>query len=96
MPVRTLRLLLLLSTLLFAQLGGILHGLHHAQDDPGQPHPPCELCVAYAAFDHAVAGQAAVPPAEGHCALPAPPGRTTIAGAARLPYHSRAPPPRLA
>jgi len=44
---------LLTASLLLGQLGGLAHGLSHVQDQD-HPHAPCQLCVVYAAFVHAV------------------------------------------
>ena len=53
--------LLLISALLFAQLGGLTHGISHALAEPAQrsdqslPHDKhCDLCVAYAHIGSAI------------------------------------------
>lgn len=52
---------LLISALLFAQLGGMAHGISHALAEPAQrsdqslPHDKyCDLCVAYAHIGNAI------------------------------------------
>lgn len=92
MPVRTLRLLLLAATLLFTQLGGLLHGLSHQTQDQDRPHTPCQLCAAYAALDHATVGKTAPPPALQTFAPPAPVAEAGIAGHTHLAFRARAPP----
>lgn len=94
MSARLLRILLLAAGLLFGQLAGLAHGLSHVQDQE-RPHAPCQLCVAYAAFDHAVAATPTPLPVEHVCARPAD---ALVAAAVPLSsrhYRARAPPPHL-
>lgn len=88
--------LLLVLALLFSQLGGIAHGASHQHEqDKDRPHT-CQLCAAYAAFEHAPpAADFALPVAASHVVIPLP-ARTGRTLAARPPYHSRAPPSPLA
>lgn len=92
MPVRTLRFLLLAATLLFTQLGGVLHGLSHQVQDQDRPHTPCQLCAAYAALDHAAVGQAAPPPTTQTFAPPAPAADAGRFSLTPPSYRARAPP----
>lgn len=91
-----LRLFSLLLLLLALQWGGAAHALSHLHDDHGQPHTPCELCVAYAALDHGLAdttAQAGTPGPAHHLAPPAAhPAPPAVEG---QPYLSRAPPRHL-
>jgi hypothetical protein len=47
--------LLLIFALLFAQLGGLTHGISHALAEPEQSLPHhCDMCEAYAQIDSAI------------------------------------------
>ncbi|MBI5937485.1 MAG: hypothetical protein HY850_06535 [Betaproteobacteria bacterium] len=94
---RTLRLLSLLFFVLTVQWGGAAHALSHLDDQDHLTHAACELCVAYSALDHGLAGPAPLPVADARYH----PVADTLAtpGTARndsQPYLSRAPPTRLA
>lgn len=90
-----LRLFFLAVFLLLGQWGGLAHGISHAEHEKGQPHGACQLCAAYSALDHGLAGKAP-PPA---IATPAiTPFLYILAGRLSppaLPYRSRAPPGAL-
>jgi hypothetical protein len=83
---------LLVAALLFGQFGGLAHGLSHHQPDQGEPHPACQLCGAYASFDHALSGATPDLPvvAVSESAAPIPPrSRPSLF---QPPFRSRAPP----
>lgn len=92
MTARLSRLLILFAALVLVQLGGLSHGFSHLGDDADAPHPACELCGAYSAFDHALS---ASPPI---LAAPAPDVaqvaeiRADAPVPARSFYQPRAPP----
>ncbi len=86
------RLLLLVCALLLTQLGGLLHGLSHKAQDKERPHAACQLCAAYASFDHAVAGKSPPPPVQASLAPFALPAAAGMGRVSSLPYRARAPP----
>ena len=91
-----MRPVLLALALLFAQLGGLLHGLSHYHEDQDRPHATCQLCAAYSVFDHATLGSAPLLLASTHF-VPSPlPSPVGIGHRPYLAYHSRAPPADLA
>jgi hypothetical protein len=90
-----LRVVLLVLTLLWAQLAAIAHVTAHAQQDEERPHPPCALCVAYAAFDHAVAATPGPLLAEYVCPRPAHASGAAFAPFSSRQYRARAPPQHL-
>ncbi len=93
MDARLFRLILLAAALFLAQLGGLAHGIgHFSGGDQDEPHAACELCAAYAAFDH---GAATSPLAIPRLACRIPHVETRAGGVLRrvfLAFHSRAPP----
>lgn len=92
MTVRGFRLILLVASLLLTQLGGLAHGIGHHPVDQGEPHAACEMCAAYAAFDH---GAPSVPLDIPRLACLIPQADTREEGIAtrtRLAFRSRAPP----
>lgn len=96
MRLASLRLLLLTAALLLGQLGGLLHGLSHAQEDQERPHAPCQLCTAHAALDHAAAAPTPGLPVAATRPLPFARPASGIERAPAPPYRSRAPPVHLA
>jgi len=94
MTARLLRILLLTASLLLGQLGGLAHGLSHVQDQD-RPHAPCQLCVAYAAFDHAVPATPGPLSAEHVSPRSADAAVAAVVAATFAPYRARAPPPCL-
>lgn len=94
MSARLLRLLLLTAALLLGQLGGLAHGIGHIQDKE-RPHTPCQLCVAYAAFDHAAAAAPNLLTVENVCPPPLAVAVVAFASPPSRHYHARAPPAPL-
>jgi len=61
--VNSLRHLLLVAVLLFAQLAAGVHAVGHAADnEPGLPTHACELCLAAHDLGSALPSLAALPP----------------------------------
>lgn len=90
-----LRVLLLALVLLLTELGGIIHALTHQQEEADRPPAACQLCVAYAAFDHAHLGKAPPAMAAAGTSLARPRLPDGIGQHCRLLYRSRAPPSSL-
>lgn len=97
MFARLFRLLLLAAALLLGQLGGTAHALGHVQNqDQDRPHAPCQLCVAYAAFDHAATAAPGLLPSAAVCPRPAEAVADAVSPLSSARYRARAPPPPLA
>lgn len=87
---------LLISALLFAQMGGLTHGISHLRSDQSQdqsvPHN-CDLCAAYAQLGNALDSHAILfSVAKQQSALLALPFDTFHPAAPFKAYASRAPP----
>lgn len=88
--------MLLALALLFAQLGGLLHGLSHYHEDQDRPHTACQWCAAYSVFDHATLGSAPLLSAGAHFVPSSVPSPVGVGHRPYLAYRSRAPPTDLA
>jgi len=90
-PVRLYRLLFLALALLAAQVGSLAHGVgHHGDQD--KPHGACQLCAAYADFEHGATPQIALPTLP-ESELPSPETPyLALTVQTRLAFRARAPP----
>ncbi len=89
--------ILLITALLFAQLGGLTHGISHAlaeqSSEQSLPHDKhCDLCAAYAHISAAVASGELVLVSHDTHFIPTAHYFTTHASDAFVAYTARAPP----
>ena len=90
MPI--IRVLLFALTLLWGQWDALAHLPLHTQEDTDHPHAPCQLCVVYATFDHAVPATPGPLSWEHVNPRPADTAVAAVVAASLASYRARAPP----
>ena len=91
-----MRMALFALTLLWGQWAALAHLPFHADEGTDTPHATCELCVAQAAYDHAVLSASESLSVEPGSLRPTAAAVAAVFAAALAPYRARAPPRSLA